>query len=698
MRVCPSCKRELKDELTICPFDGQALAEAAEADPLVNILLDDKYRLDARVGEGGMGSVYRATHVQMEHTVAVKVMHSDLASDQVAVERFRREAKAAAQIRHPNAVAVTDFGVTKKEGIAYLVMEFLEGGDLRRKIKREKRLDCSEAILIMNQACAALNAAHEKGIIHRDLKPDNIWLLESTNPYAQVKVLDFGIAKLKASAEASNLTQKGMIVGTPYYMSPEHCRSEELDPRSDIYSLGIILYEMLAGKVPFEGSSPLQVMYKHNTEQPKPLRQIRPEIPEQIERVVLRALEKRKEDRQSSALELAAELEEALYECGLCAQPSGSKASSITREYIADRQKKEDQTGKSTVAFTAQRMPPPASSKISPAGATVPLGAIRSATPAKSIEKTSQSPAKTTALGDDDLTKADVAIVPEVTLQQTAVGLTAARKPYWLLAVIALVVVAALTWTLRRQLGLVSTVGPGLGGPDVKPSQMGMTLIPGGTFSMGTDDPNLQNDKKFSVCEPAHPVTVSSFYLDQKEVTNEQYASFMRATGNSAPTTWEKGMYPPRESQLPVTNVSWYDAGAYAKWAGKRLPTEAEWEYAARGTKGLIYPWGNVWSEQRANSGEEQSHKPVAVGSYLAGASPFGILDMAGNVSEWVQDDFKLYPGSHAKPQPEGLKVYKGGSFAASRSDQVTYARWLDFPTQTFKDVGFRCAKDGPSN
>src|SRR5215469_898210 len=182
MRVCPSCKRELKDELTICPFDGQGLADTKETDPLVNTLLDDKYRLDARVGEGGMGSVYRATHVQMEHTVAVKVLHSDLASDQIAVERFRREARAAAQ-----------------------------------------------------------NAAHEKGIIHRDLKPDNIWLLESTNPYARVKVLDFGIAKLKATAEASNLTQKGMIVGTPYYMSPEHCRSEELDPRSDIYSLGIIL-------------------------------------------------------------------------------------------------------------------------------------------------------------------------------------------------------------------------------------------------------------------------------------------------------------------------------------------------------------------------------------------------------------------------------------------------------------------------
>src|SRR5499427_9396063 len=167
MKQCPVCKRELSDELDYCPFDGRSLTGLDQSDGLVGTLLDDKYRLDAKIGEGGMGTVYRGTHVQMEHTIAVKILHQHLASDQTAVERFRREARAAAQIRHPNAVAVTDFGVTRKEGIAYLVMEFLEGGDLRRKIKREKRLDCSEAILIMNQACAALNAAHEKGIIHR---------------------------------------------------------------------------------------------------------------------------------------------------------------------------------------------------------------------------------------------------------------------------------------------------------------------------------------------------------------------------------------------------------------------------------------------------------------------------------------------------------------------------------------------------
>src|SRR5262249_15457839 len=533
MKVCPSCKRELKDELTICPFDGQALANGAENDPLVNTLLDDKYRLDARVGEGGMGSGYRATHIQMEHTVAVKVLHSDLASDQVAVERFRREARAAAQIRHPNAVAVTDFGVTKNEGTAYLVMEFLEGGDLRRKIKKEKRLDCAEAIVIMSQACAALNAAHEKGIIHRDLKPDNIWLLESTNPYARVKVLDFGIAKLKATAEASNLTQKGMIVGTPYYMSPEHCRSEELDPRSDIYSLGIILYEMLAGKVPFEGSSPLQVMYKHNTEQPKPLSQVRPDIPPQIEKVVLKALEKRKEARQDSALELAEELEEALYESGLSVQPPGSKASAVTREYTPGRQKKDsDQTGKSTVAFTAQRMPPE-SGKVSPAGATVPLGAIRAATPAKSIDQTSQSAVKTQLVEDDRLTRSESPATPETAYRQVD-SAQRRRKSYLWLAPGFLIVAGLLIWLLWPRPSKPPVSAP--------TAEAGMVLVMGGTFEMGTNDPNL--DPKFAAWKPGHSTHINSFYMDEKEVTNEQYARFVRQTGYSAPPTWKDGSYP----------------------------------------------------------------------------------------------------------------------------------------------------------
>lgn len=228
MKQCRNCKRELEDDVVFCPCDGEALSDSCAGAAFLGMLLDDKYRLEEKVGEGGMGTVYRATHVKTENTVAVKILHPHLAADENAVERFRREARSAAQVRHPNAVAVTDFGVTKGSDIAYLVMEFLEGEDLRHRIKQKRVLDLAEAFLIINETCSAVSAAHAGGIIHRDLKPDNIWLVRTEKGTEHVKVLDFGIAKLKASTDAVNLTQKGTIVGSPYYMSPEHCRGEEM--------------------------------------------------------------------------------------------------------------------------------------------------------------------------------------------------------------------------------------------------------------------------------------------------------------------------------------------------------------------------------------------------------------------------------------------------------------------------------------
>ncbi|HSE98643.1 MAG TPA: serine/threonine-protein kinase, partial [Blastocatellia bacterium] len=317
MKQCPECNKEFKEQLLFCPFDGHALAHGPERDSLIGNVFDNKYRIEERIGQGGMGRVYRATHIHMDHTVALKVLHPELASDQVAMERFRREARAAAQIHHQNAVAVTDFGVTKDNTIAYLVMEFLDGYDLSQKIERQRHLGFDEAFHITRQICAALQAAHSKGIIHRDLKPDNIWLVEGSDGSDLVKVLDFGIAKLKSTTEMIKLTQQGAIVGTPHYMSPEQCRGEDLDPRSDVYSLGVILYEMLTGEVPFQARTAVGVVIKHATESPRPPRRVRTDMPQQVEDVVLRALEKKREQRQSSALQVAQEFEAALYAAGM---------------------------------------------------------------------------------------------------------------------------------------------------------------------------------------------------------------------------------------------------------------------------------------------------------------------------------------------------------------------------------------------
>ncbi|MBI4853642.1 MAG: serine/threonine protein kinase [Acidobacteria bacterium] len=293
--------------------------KTSTSDLLIGTILDDKYKLERHIGRGGMGSVYIAHHTKFNKQVAVKVLSRDMTEDPTCYERFKREADASARIKHPNAVSVIDFGQTSDD-VVYLVMEYVEGLTLRKLLEREKRLTPDRTVNLARQICAGIGAAHRANIVHRDLKPDNV-MIEIIDGQEVVKVLDFGIAKLKDSQQQNQITKTDSVLGTPHYMSPEQCSGGTIDYLSDIYSLGIILYEMLSGHVPFQATSAPAVIVQHVTKDPTPLKKLCPDVPEPLSHVVMRALDKQPSRRQHSALDLANQLEAALTISGISNTP-----------------------------------------------------------------------------------------------------------------------------------------------------------------------------------------------------------------------------------------------------------------------------------------------------------------------------------------------------------------------------------------
>ena len=286
---------------------------------IIGRTLDDKYQIEERLGSGGMGEVYRARHLQMDRPVAIKVLRQQLVQDEAARVRFQIEARTAVRLRHPNALKVTDFGQTP-EGFVYIVMELLEGRTLREILSREGRIETARAISIALQASDAVAAAHEAGIIHCDLKPGNILVTQSADQPAAVKVLDFGIAKLATfddDEDVANVNERSSVIGTPRYMAPEQSNGAELTAAADVYSLGVILYEMLTGMAPFTGTTPAEIAQKHTNDPPHRPREVVAAIPEDIERVVLHALEKQPADRPADAREFRRELLDTAERLGL---------------------------------------------------------------------------------------------------------------------------------------------------------------------------------------------------------------------------------------------------------------------------------------------------------------------------------------------------------------------------------------------
>jgi eukaryotic-like serine/threonine-protein kinase len=325
MIVCPSCQTAYQDNDTrFCGKCGADLVRMSAArtakndvisdeprDRLVGATVDGRYRVEGKIGQGGMGAVYKVEHLAMGKLAAMKVLHPSLTQDREVAQRFRREAEAVSRLSSPNTVQVFDFG--ESGGSMYLVMELVKGEDLGAILRRDGPIPFARLAPMMIQVCDALSEAHELGIVHRDLKPENLLVSRARDGHDVVKVLDFGLAKLRDSEELTEVTARGSLIGTPFYMSPEQIRAEELDARSDIYAMGALMYRLLTGVHPFTAATPVAVLTQHLTEELVPPSRRKPElhIGPRVEAIVIRAMSKRKEERYGSSDELKAAVAEA---------------------------------------------------------------------------------------------------------------------------------------------------------------------------------------------------------------------------------------------------------------------------------------------------------------------------------------------------------------------------------------------------
>ncbi len=310
MKICPVCSTEYADDVKFCPNDGQTLRSAARASDLVGQVVADRYHIVKKLGEGGMGQVYLGEHVKMGRRSAIKVMNPSMVHDPDAVARFNREASNASRITHPNVCAIYDFGETP-DGLIYLAMEFIEGEPLTDLLEREGTLPVPRAAAIFLQTAEALQAAHDLGIVHRDLKPDNIMLTRRKGGGDTVKVVDFGIAKaVGGDQEGQKVTKTGLVLGTPEFMSPEQLSGDTLDGRSDLYSLALVFFRMLSGKLPFEATSVQETMIKRLIEEPATLAAARPDLsfPAGLQPVLDTALARTPMERYQTVAKFAADI------------------------------------------------------------------------------------------------------------------------------------------------------------------------------------------------------------------------------------------------------------------------------------------------------------------------------------------------------------------------------------------------------
>ncbi|MCC6998582.1 MAG: protein kinase [Deltaproteobacteria bacterium] len=574
------------------------------------------YHLVRQIGAGGMGAVFEGRHELLDNRVAIKVLLPELSSDADAVKRFFNEARAATRVKHPGITQIFDFG-TAKDGSAYFVMELLDGESLAARLRRQPRLTVAEQAAIGRQISGILAAAHQAEIVHRDLKPDNIFLTRDPEMPGgvRVKVLDFGIAKLAGSGSApiSVKTRTGSVMGTPYYMSPEQCRgSGEVDLRADIYSLGCVLFEMATSRPPFTGTGLGEVLGAHQFVEPPRPRSLNPGVPPALESLILKTLHKTPDGRPQTMTAVAAALDDIAR-----AAPSAGAAAAVGLDSTLPQQTLPAQASPEQVlpvsttlgAAAGQASRAPSSSGTSrrallggaaavviAAGALVAYRATRAPARPPAPHPQPGLPSATAPTGDAAAPTTEA--TPATPAPRPAPGLALANR-------------------FVRLSGAPGRVLMGVASERARENVVGFRP------SRAVEAPRVD----FSIHE--HEVTwgeLEPWLAEHPEAVVNRPAWVPAEAAQRA--------------RLPATGVSWTAAKAYCRFLGAVLPTEAEWEYAARGAARRPYPWG---AEQldlmrtHVYAGPGAQVEPVMTSDQDRTPGPY-IYDLLGNAQEWTSE------------------------------------------------------------
>ncbi|MDP2340728.1 MAG: bifunctional serine/threonine-protein kinase/formylglycine-generating enzyme family protein [Deltaproteobacteria bacterium] len=597
-------------------------------DPLLGTLVGGRWLVKTKLTAGGMGAVYVADHVNTGRQVALKVIKSEEATKPEFVQRFRKETRALASISHPNVVTFLDSGI--EHGSLYLVMELLSGRELRADMRQP--VPWARAFRIAADICRGLAAVHKAGLIHRDLKPENVFLQDSEGHADFAKLIDFGIVRVEDTGTGGGTGlavpaagQTGGVVGTPGYISPEQLGGKQATQTSDVYAVGVILYELVTGVFPFQAPNVNAMLVKQLIDPVTPPGNI-VQLPAHVDALIRRLIERDPDLRPASASEALRLLLEASSSTSPPAPaPAPSTGPLVTRDTVKTPQ-------------TVLPLSPPA-----PARPLRPVGAI---------------------------------------LSIVVVGLLGTA-------------VASGIWSPWRSEPAAVEAKAATAAVVVVPPAVPATMvfIPAGEWVIGRAGGE-------PIDGPPHRVTLGAFAIDQYEVSIADMRGFIAAGGAAAAGIKAPPKLRAALEDRPMVHIEQRDAEAFCRFRGARLPSEEEWEAAARGpgssgtpAPGRLYPWGDDWRPDCAQVGLGEDGVLVGRdGKWSCGQTPGGVAHLAGNAAEWTSTPASAYVGSTASDVVDpAFFVVRGGSYASVTADVTTSRR--RFAGAASSDLGFRCAQ-----